>query len=804
MKFRVLMMVALLMICIIIGIIFIKGSSNLYLIQENIISYIEENYQVEIKFEEISLWPLNQITLEGLEFFSRDSALSLSAARVQINYNFLNIFTREPDFENLINNVEMDRPSLIIKNMEIKDEGISTAFPITTPFQLTVNKGTIHYSDGQNRVSLPEISLVYQKINRKESRLMVNSGLNLRHLDINDFTLEDINLNNLELNLLVLDRQWQARLESDYLNLNKLLTVVSQLENLPPFFKEPEGRAKIDLDLAGQGFSINEYKGYLTLRELSSKINIPQVIEEAELRGMEGEILFSSQNDSFYLQNCSFTLEEIPYHFTGSLGFNEGEPELLSARLVSEEFEPSLFFTTLQEKANSKLPDFSPLIELKGKGFLEIRAGGTLPEAGYSLEFHLNDGYYADNKLHNFQLALNHYQDYLYLDTLDILMDEGAFISARGLYNTRTTDYNLALNTSKLDLDILKTISEIEGFPLSQKENFSLDEIQGIINLNSTISGCGKESSELYISGQLELRSPKIGDFQLTRLESSFRVTGTQLFIYDGLLASTAGILDFSGGIGLKDESLKLEILGDELLLQSLLSELQPLLSEVISGEVYNELSGNINIRGEVLGTISKPEFDLRAEMPGGSIRGREIKELSLNLCYVEEEIIVDRLNLSAENLVLSGNGGMSLRSDNTHIYSDIRVDTSCEFLTEITGQELPLEGELEGEISINGSPEFLVIEGEIKPVNSRLLALDRELKLEDALLSFRWNKDTLLLQNITAHMDDARLEGYGSITDGLLELDFALDGLNAEQLIPEAEIAGTLELQGSITGRLS
>lgn len=806
MKYRFLVIISLLMLLTIIGIIFIKSGNSLFFIKDEFIAFLEESYQVKLQVQKASFWPLNQITLEEVEITSLDNKVLLSVPAINIKYNIFEVFEGTVDIEKVINYVKMDNPRLMVLGPE-EQGNIETDFKglkegniedliepfLATPFQLIINNGTFQYRDYQNDFSLENLSLTYQKINRAESRVMINTSLEITGLKWNDIFVQGLQLDNLEINLVNPGDYWQANLTTDYFNLDELLTLTSYFNNLPVQIMEPGGMGKVNLELSGRGLAVTNYSGSLYIENGSGIISSDRYSETGRIDQLKGEVLFNSGDNILFLKDCNFLFQETPYRFDGSVRLGKGTSPQVVGHLISEQFEPTRFLQQFAEETGS-LNEFSSLVKINGKGFLDLTIAGTLSDPGLSLEFYLTDGMLDEQKLDNLQVILRYHHGYVYLDTLNLLLDEESLISAQGLYNTGTAEYSIDLNSENLNPSLLqKYIGNID-------KNGFLNQIDGKINLVSSITGDGFKLANLNIYGQLEVLSTVISGFDIGRVESEFWLADSKLLLQKGEIDTGREQLSLSGEVGLSDSTLHLELMGSDLEL----SHLRNRLNLGADNDLLNSLSGIMSVKGTITQSIQDPLLNLTVEMVRGEILGQQIDNLQFEANYSGKKIAISNLKLRQNENNLTGEGIIDITGEEPYINAKITGDTVYKHLTELIGQPLPLEGELSTELNIEGPVKSLAIRGNMTSRNSLLEVKQSTFPLDDLQFSFIYDDNGFSIEGLKAVMNNSRLQVTGKMVNQLLDLQFVLNEFNLQNLPLEEEVSGKLGLTGSIRGSIN
>ncbi len=807
MKYRVLIITTLLMFLIIVGLIFVKTSNSLFIIKDEFVTYIEENYQVKLKVQKASFWPLNQFSLEGVEIASLDNRLLLSVPEINIQYRLFKVLEGNSDLRKVIEYVKLENPQLKVIDPEepgnfgdlgsgeqdIK-EIVNNLFS-ATPFQLIINNGTIHYLDYERDLHLNNLSFTYQKINQTEGRIVITTNIGIDKFKWNNGFIQGLHFDNLEIGLVYLGNDWQASLITDYFRLEEVFTLTRHLENLPIEIETPEGMGKINMTLSGRGLAINKYSGSLYLENGSAVINTDSYLETGQISQLKGEIEFNSGDNILFLKDCTFAFQQTPFSFDGSLRFTkEASPQIIG-RLISDKFSPSLF---IEQFGDKDLKGYSDLIGLEGRGFLDLTIAGTLSEPGVSLEFYQTDGLLAGKKLDNLQLIIRHHHDYIYLDTLNLLIDGEGLISAQGLYNTSTIEYSLDLSCDNLNTSLLQEV--IGKKPFIDKDNDFINQVDGRINLISSITGRGFDLNNLNMYGQLEVLSTSVKGFEIGRFESSFWLADNRVLLQKGKIDNGKEQLSFSGEVGIKDQIIQLELGGSQLELASLRNRFQLLTND----DLLNKLSGEISIKGTITQSIQDPLVNLKVEMPTGEILGYQVSDLQFKANYGGDRLEISELKLTHQQATLTGEGVIDVTGQGPYLNAKINGNTGYTLLTELTGYQIPLEGELRTEIHIEGPFKKPVIQGNIDSQNTVLKIDNRSVSVDDLQLSFYRNEKDFLIESLEVGIGSSRLQVIGKLVEESLDLKLVLNEFDLQNIPLKEDISGKFSFIGNIKGSIS
>src|SRR5690554_4081270 len=87
MRYRSLLLIALLMFLILAGFFFYNIRDLFYNIEEELLGYLEKTYQIKVEIGSFFLWPVNQITLKEVKIDSQENNFSISTPEFTIYYN---------------------------------------------------------------------------------------------------------------------------------------------------------------------------------------------------------------------------------------------------------------------------------------------------------------------------------------------------------------------------------------------------------------------------------------------------------------------------------------------------------------------------------------------------------------------------------------------------------------------------------------------------------------------------------------------------------------------------------------------
>ncbi|MDI9478148.1 MAG: translocation/assembly module TamB domain-containing protein [Bacillota bacterium] len=799
MRYKHLFLIVLLMFVILASIFIYNIRGLFYNLEEEIFAYLEKNYQIELEVGSFIFWPVNQITLKDVQINSLEQNFSISTPELNIYYNLFS-FISDGNFAIALNYINLESPLIEIANNKDLGEGDFDIFafidrlPLLPACQFRVNDGQLTFIDWQNQFTLEDIDLLVKSSGPEDCQIKLAANLLLDRLVWQQFQLEDLELDNLDLTFSLASGQWQAVLESDYLALTDLAPYPGGLDFalLPLAIDKLEGDVKPLLFVSGNKDLVESYNSSFVFKDTRGEFSFWQEgrEERLNLENLSGTLSFDSTGGVLYTEGIEFFLNGNPLKLSGRVDDLFGEEMEVFANLKSNQFQ-------------LKEIDFWPeYLSLDGMVALDISLAGFPANMAINLDLSMAEGSINNIKLENLVGKARYNQGNLYLDKLNFILGDTGQLSINGIYN-RNDNYSFNLEGHYLDLALLQDLGASGSTPLLPIPGLA---IGGKLNIMVNFLGHGLAFENLLASGKLELVEPGLSlsfaDYNFNHINSNFYLTGQRLLLQEGELLGQWGKLAFSGELGLlRDGDLNLNFAGDSLNLAGLMNE------SGLKIEPDPDLKGKLRLNGSVKGTILSPIVALSLYSEEGLIYGIHYDNLAASLNYSQGEICLEEIALNYSDNLIQGMARIDLLSGKPLIDASISsIGLDLKTILNLAGGELgrlPLNGSLETVLTIKGPLEQAEIMIQGKSRNTSLYISNQELFIDQLAFKLKKERDKFLLEEFLLKQAEANMWAGGIISGDRFALDYKLEDLSLTDLFGKP-LKENLEGKINIEGRLS
>ncbi|MFP4016617.1 MAG: hypothetical protein ACLFUI_06260, partial [Halanaerobiales bacterium] len=461
MKLKLLLFTALLMFVVLTGILLYKGSVLLYDIEDEVISYLEDNYQIKLEVKETSFWPVNQIMLKESKISSTNNQFTVTVPEISIYYDLFALLTAGGNPGNSIDFISLKEPLIEINQVTNSDRDIHlseseiekrmTEFLgrvyMTSPLQVEIEEGVLSYNSSKNNLELERFNLLLKVISEDESRIQLNTDIAIDNVTLSEYKLADIELESLELVMQVRGNSWQGSLETNYIDLADIGEYIV-LENSPINYEGVGGIIKPRLSFHGVGLSLEDYKGKFSVLNGEGSFSLQSYALKADIltNNLDIEELGNKRFDvsrlngdlSFDSVNGKLSTDELVFKLNGSDFKFNGRAENLTTNQ-----EPELFGHLRAGQLDITVFDLLPEeVEFEGLMVMDLTVEGTLSDLDMNLDFSLSEGELNDLKIENMVTTLRYYQGNTYLDQLNFIVNETNQFTMSGLIKNESQEYS--------------------------------------------------------------------------------------------------------------------------------------------------------------------------------------------------------------------------------------------------------------------------------------------------------------------------------------------------------------------------
>ena len=769
-------------------------------LERDIVGRIEKNYEVEINFSEIKIWPFNQLILEDL-IIKKEGKVLFSGSELKIYYDLIEIIKegRNFEFNNLedsLNYIEINKADIKLIDFSNSEKENNFIIPPNLGRELAGLEISVFNSNLKSEINNYNFSLknMDTELNFRENEIVIKnkSDLKINKVNIFESKIEDIDFADLELQLVLTDNNdWELKFNSNYfalapfnetINKTEILTNINENINI----KDIQGNLKANLEITGNEYKIKSYKTDLKFNNSSFLISESDYFKEGKINNINGDILLSSAENKIILDKFNFSLYESDYSFTGNYSF---ENKTVNGKLNSYNFALKDL-----EKFFSKTKKYSP----QGKARLSLDIKGSLKNPQAALDIYLNKGEIDNHKINNLRTEARYRDGLLYLDQFDILIDNKSNIMIDGIYNHYLKEYNFTFNGRKIKTELIN----------NYLENEQLAKLKGNLNLDFNISGKGFKREDFNILGEIEMNSPEFGS-----LYSDLWFGRERLILDEGFLNIKGDYLNFSGEVNLEEEEFDLDLDGTELTLKNLGNKLKKIQSRKIP-----DIGGQMTFEAELKGNFSSPVLTGNFQIDNTKFNELVFGDMEGELKYKEEVLAFDQFLLKDNDHKIKGKARVDfsqaapyfeadLSSDNLN-YSYIKEKAVYFGMENLANIDLPFTGSLETDLELSGDFANPEIKGKISSTDSIFNVGNKEIAADNILMSFNLDDEQLLeLEKLELQKGETLINLSGLISEAGYDLKYKGKNLNLTELglstLLNIDLKADADLSGAVKGDL-
>ncbi|MFP4661365.1 MAG: translocation/assembly module TamB domain-containing protein [Halanaerobiales bacterium] len=852
MKLKLLLFTALLMFVVLTGILLYKGSVLLYDIEDELINYLEENYQIQLEVREPSFWPLNQIILKDAKISSTDNQFTVNVPEISIYYDILALLTAGEKPGNAIDFISLKRPSIEVNQSGITDQDIRlseselekrvtevlSSFYMTSPLLIKVEEGTLAYNSNTNNIELEKLNLILKVVSEEECHIQLDTDILLGSMILGEYSITDKGLENLKIVMQIKENNWQGNLETDYIQLAEITRYFSELENSAVNLKDIQGYIKPTVSFQGTGLSLDRYKGEFSvsdgggdlyfqesaLKELA--LSFPDIINENfnserlwdrafNISYLQGNIVFDSVSGILSTDELDFNLNDNTFKFNGRIENITNDQEVrLFGHLRTGQLDINTFDILTEET------------EFEGPIVMDYTVEGVLSDLDMNLDLSLSEGEINDLKIENMLTTIRYYQGNTYLDQLNFIIDETNQFTLSGLLKNSKKEYSFDFEGRDLDIGLLNksAFTEITGGQYT--------DANGTINITASITGSTMELEGLNASGQLEVIDPSFLLTQtqvdpildvnqvvgLKKLFSDFYLSKGKLFLHQGRAAADWGEMNFSGELDIIDNNIDIKINSPYISSGGFIAEYG---GDNLGLSADEDITGALKLDGSIQGILSSPQLTASITGKEGSVLGYRFEGLNAGINYEDKKININNLELYYHQSLIKGHAIIDMDAESSLLNGELSINRlSYEVISSILRSEnllaepLPAEGNIGINLSFNGllsDPAVLI---EASSQNTNLYIKSREFGLDRLQLYARLANGGVNIEDITASVENGSFQADGFVSQESIDIGYQLDDfplkydpaelLSGQDGSSGGQSTGRLNIKGGISGDMS
>lgn len=774
-----------------------------------IVKRIEDNYQIELNFSEINIWPLNQLIVNDLEIIKKDRTI-FSASELKIYYQIIDLIKdgRDLTFDSWLsslNYIDITNPEINLTSSGSGNDQNDTNINLKKDIEETIS--SLKDDLAGVRVHIEEADICSELVgyhlclnetsadlefSEEKVILKAKTDLNGKKIKKREAEIEKINIDNLELEMKVFENKWQVVLNSTFFDIRPFNEVLenNNFYSIPDDIKlkDLNGRVKSAVELSGRGSSLEEYKAHFDLRDLSGLITYNDILNKTAVDNLNGQIEFDSREEKVFLDKFNIQLAENNYIFAGYYDYGTDE---ISASLNSYNFSPAGF-----EQFLPQLKDYS----LSGEGRLGLEIEGSLRKPVLGLDFYLPKGNIADQKIKNLKTDIRYRDGFFYVDLFNIDFADKSSLMVDGIYNYELKEYNFSIKGEQISSQLISDCLPEKNYPFQKKMEYVGNEI----SFGLTLSGKGFARDDFNLLGNVEFDSPSLG-----QLYTELWFGRENIVLDKGFWKTGSGNINFFGQIDLARGEYDLDFDGTGLSVAFLKDKLSS-----VTNKKYPDISGNLSFVGDLSGQLTDPVLDAEINIKNGKYSELNFGKLVADLHYKDRSFFFKDLEIKDDRRNINGELTVELKDLYPYLEADFSAENisysylqeTVSYFTDNNWQDvnLPIKGLLDGEFEISGKLQALELKGKVVSNNTSFTASGTTINPDKLSLVFDWTeKNRFSLENLLLKAGKSQLKISGLISANSYNLDYQANLIDVEKFGFLPEFTADIETSGKVKGKL-
>jgi len=792
--------------------------------KEDIIAFLEERFSGDISFSTVSLWPLNRIRLNDFEFTSKNGS-SFKTKKLNLDYslNFNQDEIIKVEFIELIGgNVKIqgdffDLNQILISadgssdNIDRNSENIDSSSlrellsglnlpDFFAELNVNIRDSNFIIDTTDLDLELSDLQLGLKTDDAESYTLSISAGLKLGELSLaNNRDYNDLSLNNLDLKFIKDQGDGSLYFKGEDFELETAVRNLAKSSfNYQDFeldLKSLQGTASLKGEVKFRDYQLDNYQSQLEVKDLKMQSSYQTAGLEKENIDLSSPLLklkLEGPEFSLSLNENRILIDQNPIDLSFAVD------KSLNYKLEAEAEDFYFKHQILAPYLNQGSFDFD--LTLSAKNNQLQTAAAEISAAELSSE-------YVDLKSAEISFLLD--QGEFFLNRAEFSLADENKIAFRGSYDLSQENYLLTAEAE----DFLLTeslISELEQLDFFAENSYlsNLNKIKDE-HLNFKIDAAGLFGAEkgLSANGDLNLsfRTAEFGsDFEI---ESSFWYTENKVLLNSFKLISDYGRLDLMGELDLESEEIQLRYAAKNLEPNIVNEFLSPKL------EFLAELNPSIDyLEGSILESFAQPAVNLRLKMAEASYEEYVVEDIRLSAVYADDDLKINDFQAKIAQSSVAASGELRKLSQLGEAELDLSLSSQNLYfqdLSEFSGQELPLSGEVNLKAALSGKLADYNLNFSLEADNSILEFDGQEIEFSKMQAEISRENGDFVINNLTAEQQNLKLDASGryNLSQGF-DIDLKLDSFEPAAYLnnyPSAadNLNGSLSLTGKLRGNL-
>jgi translocation and assembly module TamB len=770
-----------------------------------IINRLEEGTGLDIEYSSAKLWPLNEINVEELNLVGDNFILRVP--KMSLGYSIFDYFNNTNSVGKIIKYINLENPELVFNTTDSDGESQSaeqvfsetkeSIFNQLKEIYLNIESGNIYINQPGQDYSFENLNTEL-KINSDQKSILFDfkKGLKIKGPSYNNISINNISTEDFRLSAQLKDNSWEVNIKNDSLDLNQFESIIKENINgeIPQYTIESiSGIATAKLNINGVQTNLKNYESELKISD--SNINIKSSNNDftESINVSSADFYFNSNDNTIYTDKFNFSIADNDFNFKGyyNLNNNNYNGELISSNLRVDQSYVNNFL-------ENKLP-----VEFKTEGSIKLNIDGNLEQFYLISDINLSSLLIDGNEFNNINSSIRFLNDHIYVDSLNFETISEGEVDLSGFYDLTSNNYQLEINgknirpttystyLDSIDIDEVSSINNVDQY-LDGSLDFSLNTT-GNSNIIENIL-----KTDLVFTPSRDNIAREQG---IKKVSANLVYENRKLFIEKGQINLNDDMINLSGELNLKDESIYVKLRGEKVSLSFL------------NNYVDLNIDGDNNVSLDLLvkGSLYDPVVEGNLTSESLVYQDYRVNDLLVDFTYFDYNIYFERINGEFDEEVINGKGNIMVDSsfDLTKSVIDITFNSDqleYDKLDKYLGYKLPVKGSVKPRIRFYGSLENLKAEGFLVFSDTIVGIMEQEYQFDKIETTLNWSLDdnSVQLSDTVVSKDDFHIIVDGKYENKSLDFNFKAKSFDIAEVGLIDNVRGLFDFEGSLTGSIN
>ncbi|MGM0445909.1 MAG: translocation/assembly module TamB domain-containing protein [Bacillota bacterium] len=770
-----------------------------------IISRLEEETGFVIEYSSAKLWPLNEITVEELNLVGDNFILRVP--KLSLGYSIFDYFNNTENIGRIIKYINLENPELVLNSIDSDGERQSpeqvfsetkeAVFNEIKELYVNIDNGNIYINQPEQDYSFENLSTELKiNSNQKEVLFDLKKGLKVKGPSYNNITIDSISTENFRLSAQLKDNNWELNIKNDSLDLNQFESIIKDNinnEELPYTIEGINGKASAILNIQGDKTNFEDYESELKIS--NSNVNIKSSNNDftENINISSVNLYFNSNDNTIYADKFDFSIANNDFNVKGYYNINNNN---YSGELISNNFKVD------QSYVDNFLENDLP-VEFETEGVIEFNVDGNLENFYLISDINLDSVLIDGNEFNNINSSIRFLNNHIYVDSLNLETINDGEVDLSGIYDLTSDSYQLGINGQNIRpttytayLDNINSDELLSKNNLNQYLDGTLDFSLNTTGNNNIIENILK--TDIVFTPSRDNKARQRG---IKEVSANLVYEKQKLFIETAQMNLDDDMIDLSGELNLKDESIYVKLRGEDVGLSFL--------------NYYTDLNIDENNKMDldllVKGSFYDPSVEGNLTSKKLYYQDYTVNNLLVDFTYSEYNLNLERINGEFEEEIIDGKGNINLDNnfDLTESIIDITLNSDqvdYNKLDKYLGYDLPVKGSVQPSIRFYGSLENLKAEGFFVFSDTTVEIMDKEYIFDKIETTLNWSLDdnSVQLSDTVISKDDFYIIVDGSYQNNSLDFNFNANNFDIAELGLIDDVRGLFDFKGELSGNIN